>query len=111
MTDNFTVNFCAGGIPSYHPFALCEILQWITEREWCLETVVPGIAMKANKIARPGQQPGAQAEPLMYVYVSCPRQEFKQYFGFDYDIEKLPELPALIGQIEAKKNKGDNSGG
>ena len=91
------VNFCVGIAPAVDPPALCKMLNWLYDNEFKCVGIVSSFAIDSSPIAKPGSKT-AQGMPVVLVYASCSKRRFKEYFGFDYSLDRLADVSAAIGK-------------
>jgi len=96
-----SVNFLAAMVPADNPTALCEVLNWADENDFQIAVVNSALMPVKQTIAAPSQN-GMGVKPMNLVYVKSSREDFKNYFGFDYDLDRLQDYPKLIAEKEGQ---------
>jgi len=103
MDDIQPLHFLAGTVPAANWPQVIACMNWATENNFMIEQIVNTMVITGpNAIQQPGKQNGVAS--MFYIFVSCFPDNFKEYFGFEYDESRLAEIPKLIMEIEGKKD-------
>ena len=92
-----TVHFLAAVVDGMEPWNVAVCLNWVEQSPFELAAALSGARLiNPGPIARPGQVQKMSVGPSFFIFVEGTPEDFKEYFGFDYDIERLPELSNII---------------
>jgi len=92
--------FFLTSVPAANPYALCYVCDWAAKNRF--KVIFINTMFVPQRIAKPGGGVGVQ--PIVSVYLETDINNFKKYFGFDYDIKRLPEIAEIINKRSEKNN-------
>ncbi len=89
------IHFICAVVPTEMSFALCQVMNWAEENKFKVSKIINSFLPTANNISVPGTN---TLKPMNVVICEGSPEEFKKYFGFEYDEKRLSELPKLIAE-------------
>jgi hypothetical protein len=98
------VYFLAAVLPAENPFLLPAVMNWAAQNNFkvahIVNTLMPGNngkadILKPSNLSKPGQMSVA---PMNMIYIESTAEAFREYFGFEYDESKLPEIMNEIAE-------------
>lgn len=100
-------HFLFAVIEGLEPWNVAASLNYLTnETPFEPTQVLNGIRIVQQSQLAIHNKGGAQAAPCYYVYAVSEPEEFKEFYGFEYDEQRLPELPNLtIAKMQKDREK------
>lgn len=98
------VYFLAGAFPAENSFLLIQVMNWAAKNKFKIFNIINLLLpISNNGILHPSNKNNISLQSINMVYIESSRENFKKYFDFEYDENKLTKIPQLIKEKQEAK--------